>query len=161
MNEIKITKEKAAKAYKEGSLEIKKAILNLVGKENLNLNIIDSVKTIEDIFEIKPPTEDQKLLINYQGSDSKMLGAKALLLAETIAEVFNEDTVLDWDNQSQKKWFGWYDYSSTCSGFAFSYCTYWLSRSFVPSRLHFKSEELFWYAVKTFPEIYKTLMIKK
>lgn len=124
------------------------------------LSIIERINTLEDIFKISKPSKEEKLLISYKGKKSRLLGAQAMLVAEMIAEVYNEGIILDWNEASQTKWFGRYDYSKLGSGFDPLDFIYWYSESSVSSRLHFKKEALFLDAVKKFPEIYKRLMEK-
>lgn len=124
-------------------------------------SIIERINTLEDVYKIAKPTIAEKQLLSYKGKSRRLLGSQAMLQAEMIAEVLNEGKNLDWDNYDQKKWFGWYYYSKTSSGFFGSACHFWaVSGSRASSRLHFASEELFWHAVKTFPKVYKNLMEK-
>lgn len=122
--------------------------------------ITERIKTLKDILAISKPDKDEMILISYKGKNKRLLGAQAELLAEIIADVYNEGTKLDWKNYDQRKWFGWFDHSDPGSGFCDSDCHGWPSDSGVSARLHFKEEALFWDAVKKFPKIYKTLMTK-
>lgn len=122
--------------------------------------ITERIKTLKDILTISKPDKDEMILISYKGKNKRLLGAQAELLAEMIADTYNEGTKLDWKNYDQKKWFGWFDHSNPVSGFfSSSYCD-WHPISPVSARLHFKEEALFWDAVKKFPKIYKILMTK-
>lgn len=106
--------------------------------------------SIEDIIKISKVTEDQLSLISYNGTDSKLLGAKNFMLAEMISEVYNE-------GKTENHWWGYYEKGS---GFFRSYFDCWSDGSFVSSRLKFNKKEDFLDAIKKFPEIYKILMDK-
>lgn len=121
--------------------------------------ITERIKTLKDIFKVSQPDPDELKLISYKGKNKRLLGAQTQLIAEHITEVYNEGTILDWDNNDQKKWFGWYDIEKG-SGFDRWDCDCWTTESAVSSRLHFKEKDLFWDAVNKFPKIYKTLMVK-
>lgn len=116
--------------------------------------------TLEDIIKISKPNTIEKVLITYKGKSRRILGSQGILLAEMIANVYNNGTILNWENKDEKKWFGWYNYSKPGSGFFDSFYFGWPGDSSVSSRLHFKEEKLFWLAVKNFPKVYENLMVK-
>jgi hypothetical protein len=125
--------------------------------------ITDRIKTFNDVLEVLGDviTENQKLLLDYNGNDDLMLAAQAHLKVSLIAKAYNEGTVLDPMNERQYKYYPWHVIDST-SGFGLSYYFYgfWFSYSTVGVRLCFKSAELAIDAGKKFIEIYAQLKIK-
>lgn len=159
MEKIETGKLAALTAYNDGSEETKNVLMALFGKSVFEQKITDRVKSILDVLTIIKPSADQKILLNYDGDDRKMIGAKNFMWAEMIAEVLNEGWIPDYNDESQKKWFGWFDGRSGFA-FSFSFCGNWLTVTYSGSRLCFKSEALLLYAVKTFPDVYKEIMKK-
>lgn len=116
-------------------------------------NIIERVKSIQDAIDIANPSQDIRNLINYQGTDRKMIGAKNFCLAELLAEVLNEGWV--------SKGFGWFGHFNPGSGFYngdYSYYHRWYYH--VSLRLLFKEKALFLHATRICPEVYKEYTLK-
>ena|SRR5688572_19690390 len=120
--------------------------------------VAPGLDTLEAIFEKVKPTEDQMLLLNYSGTDDKVLGAKNWMLAEMIAEAFGDGWVGDFSND-EPKWFPVFDGRR---GFVFShsFCDDWFTFSFVGSRHCFRTEQLSDAAAKRFPEVYRKILTK-
>jgi hypothetical protein len=114
---MEINKGNALKAYKTANSETKLVLEALFGKETFTeMKITDRIQTLADVFDLVPRSEDQKILLDYNGTDPKMLGAKNFMLGEMIVEAYHEGTIVDHTDQNQKKYEAWYDGSK---GFAF------------------------------------------
>lgn len=77
---------------------------------------------------------------------------------ETITRALNEGVVMDWENDSQRKYYPWFDASSgfDCDG---TDCDYSIASAGLASRLCFKSDELARYAGRQFNQLYKEFMV--
>jgi hypothetical protein len=131
-------------------------------------NLKEKFSNIQDIVNASNLSEEESALANYEGTSSKMIGAKAALLKELIADVFN--TRLDgtkwipnWKT-SERKWWPWFDMDSdkhpSGVGFSYSVCDHWYTRTTVGSRLCFESEELSDLSVELYPEVYISSLTK-
>lgn len=119
------------------------------------MNITDKVKSFEDacqLLGIEPNVPEVSMLPdNHQ----KALVAHYKLVI--IAEAVNEGWKPNWDNWDEIKYYPWFDLEGYSSGAGFSYDGYggWNARSFVGSRLCFKTWELAEHIGKTFIDLYK------
>lgn len=154
---LNLEKPKVLKAWRDGSNEIKRMLVNLHGNDIFqNQKITDRIKTLEDAY---IETGRQKVDFAFLPSDLKD-HFENYYHALVIVEALNEGWKPNWDNDNERKWYPWFAMSA--SAFAF-YCSYYV-RSCAGagggSRLKFKSEELSNYAAKTFPEIWQKVQIK-
>lgn len=119
----------------------------------------DKIKSLADVLRITKPDKETMAFINYKGKNRKIIGAKNFVLAELIAEAYNEGWVPDWTNSNEYKWFPYFDGRK---GFGFSLSNYaiWHSYSHAGSRLAFKSEALSNHAGKLFVAVYQELINK-
>ena len=121
--------------------------------------IKESVKNIEDVIAIAKPSEEELSLINYSGTNSKMIGVKNALLLFLVSEVFNQGWEPDWNNTNQPKWYPWFNMKNGV-GFSDSDYADRDAAPFVGSRLCFETEELSDLSAQMFPEIYKAVLTK-
>jgi len=155
MENLQVTKANAVTAYNNGDSSIKKALIDLFGKDFFTpKNIMERVKTADDAFAIKGIT------IGSIVNDNDTTDEIAYKILKVIAEVLNEGWVPDWKNNNQYKYYPWFDLSSG-SGLSYHVFDYRHSTSFVGSRLCFKSEELAEYAGKQFIKEYTDFFIIK
>lgn len=112
---------KAKELYPTAAPEFKQMLESSFGKETFFEKITDRIKTLADVFSIIKPSKEEFDLINYVGSNRRIIGAKHLMLIEMIAEVLNEGWQADWTNSSQYKYYPWFKYTSGF-GFSYSYC---------------------------------------
>jgi len=155
MENLQITKENALKAYNSGCDDVKKVLANLFGKETfVPKNIMDRVKAADDAFKIKGISISS--IINDNDTPDEI----AYKIIKVIVEVLNEGWVPDWKNDSQYKYYPWFDMSSG-SGLSFVGYGGRNSGSSVGSRLCFKSRELAEYAGKQFIKEYTDFFIIK
>lgn len=162
MEEVKIKKENIIQAYKEGSEEVKKALVKLTaGKVDIvPKDATGRIKSFEDACEI--------LGIKSHQDAHKILGLKPYpfdgfpisecvdpyLKLMIIAKALNDDWQPDWNDENQKKWqpyFAW-DKEKQDFGFSNTYCD--STNTDVGSRLCFKLRELAEYAGRQFENIF-------
>ena len=154
--ELKVEKENAIKAWKEGNAETKKALENLYGKEVFNMKITDRVKTFEDAYEIagKPQKPDFKVFSVADRSFFENMWKMSI-----ITMVLNEGWTADWDNDNESKYYPYFYMSP--SGFAFlgtlRGCSH--ARAGCGSRLRFRTSELARYAGEQFVDIWKAIQL--
>lgn len=154
---VELNKADLLKAYQKGTPADKKLLENLYGKELLNINIMDRVKTFNDACDVLG------LVHPYQPVGLENIVLKedlkatiAFIKLGIIARALNEGWTPDWNNSNQAKYYCWFDMRA---GFGFSATvTYYdYTNTSVGSRLCFKSRELAEYAGKQFEAIYKDL----
>ena len=118
-------------------------------------SITERIKTFEDAcayldlnpIDVLPP----ETIYN-----AKFLIASAKLAI--ITKALNEGWEPNWDNSSEWKYYPWFDIRSSGGGFSFYVYGGGTTRSFVGSRLCFKSRGLATYAGTQFLYIYKDFM---
>lgn len=119
------------------------------------LSIIKRVKNLKDVFSIYKPTDEEQILLDYNGANEKMVASKSFLTAAIIAEVLNEGPELT----SEYGWLPYYRFPGF--GFSGSVFGYRGTYTLVGSRLCLNTEELSDHAGKTFTEIYIPLLTNK
>lgn len=154
--ELKVEKENAIKAWKEGNAETKKALENLYGKEVFNMKITDRVKTFEDAYEIagRPQKPDFNVFFVADRSFYENMWKMSI-----ITMVLNEGWEPDWDNDNESKYYPYFYMSP--SGFAFfdTTCDYSFALAGCGSRLRFRTSELARYAGEQFLDIWKAIQL--
>lgn len=116
-------------------------------------NITDRVKTFDDALAIiGGPSNNLKILLDYNGIDPVLVGAKAMAKLQVIATALNEGWQPDWTNSNQYKYYAWFKMSG--SGLSFHGAVLWHTVTLVGSRICFKSSELAEYAAEQFEDIY-------
>ena len=154
--ELKVEKENAIKAWREGNAETKKALENLYGKEVFNMKITDRVKTFEDAYEIagKPQKPDFNVFSVADRSFFENMWKMSI-----IVKVLNEDWEADWDNSDEPKYYPYFYMSP--SGFAFFGTDYDYTGAVAGcgSRLRFRTNELARYAGEQFLDIWKAIQL--
>ena len=149
MKIIELKKENAVKAFKEADAKGKELLKNLLGNEYFSDKITDRIKSFEDVI------DELKIASNFKPTGSK--DEVAYIKLKLIAECLNEGWTPNWDNDSEYKYYPYFDMRSGV-GFSHSYCDYWNTLTNVGSRLCFKSSELAEYAGKQFEAIYKDFL---
>jgi len=155
METLQITKENAIKAYNAGCPDVKNSLSILFGADTFKpKSIMDRVKTFEDacgVLDITPANQVSVTIDGAMNQDAKSIQAYCKLII--IARALNEGWKPNWDNGNEKKYWPWFNMSSSglsCSGHG---CDF--SYSSVGSRLCFKNRELAEYAAKQFQDIYR------
>lgn len=164
MKTIQLPETGVADAYKNGTAQERTFLERLLGgKDKLPaLDITERVKTFEDALSILTVTDNQKILLDYNGIDAEMLAAQAFLKLSIIRKALNEGWEPDWDDSNEWKYYPWFwmnKKNTAGSGFAFLDYDFDNSTSYVGSRLVFKSEKLAKYAGTQFIDIYRQIFI--
>ena len=123
------------------------------------MNIIEKVKSFEDACKLLDITPSVPVVTGIPEKYQKPLIANYQLMV--IAEALNEGWTPDWSNGEWDKWYPWFNMndSSSAGRFSFDAAVDRASRSFVGSRLCFKSEALADYAGTQFLELYRELFV--
>lgn len=119
--------------------------------------ITDRVKTFDDALAIVGASENLKILLAYNGQDKDMLASVAHAKLSIIAKALNEGWQPDWNDDDECKYYPWFKWDRSASGFSYGDCRCDRSHSFVGSRLVFKTSELAIYAGKQFTSLYNDL----
>ena len=142
MKELKITKDNALKAWKEGTTELKKAFENLFGSEHFKVStdICDHINSFADAFEMHPPTPEQRKVL-----DSGYAPAVAFVSMEIFTKAMNTNPITKevWRpdySDGNRKWYIWWKYTSGV-GFRFGGSSYVDDGTGLGSRLVFETEE--------------------
>jgi len=159
METINITKQNAKNAYNEANSETKKVLQKLFGTEIISENITDRIKTIDDFLDKSKLDDFEKNLVEYKGTNRKIIGARALFLLEMLSEALNEGWVANWDDSNENKHYPYFEYSPGV-GFSYGDYRYGYSITFVGSRLCYKTVELAEYAGKQFKDLYNDFLTK-
>lgn len=126
------------------------------GKPPVTGNITDRVKSFEDACNVLGIQEGELSLSGYLLPEFKTMVAYAKLII--IARALNEGWIPNWKDDSQYKYYPWFDLSSG-SGLRYRDYVGLYSSSAVGSRLCFKSRELAEYAGNQFLSIYTDFFI--
>jgi len=116
--------------------------------------------TLKSVFAITKPTKEELAILNYKGTNDRMIGLKGAAELFHIVEALNGGKEHNWDNSNEYKYSNYWDMTSgggfSCSGYGG-----WLSSSSVGSRLSLISREHAEHMAKHFPTSYKLFMQKK
>lgn len=154
---LEITKDKAILAHESANKKGKELLENLLGKKTFQKDVKERIKTLNDAIE--ELGERDKDVIEYRKlqragvADYILANQEAILVCKAL----NEEWEPDWDNSNERKYFPWFDMSS--SGFRFYVCDYWFTNANVGSRLCLKSSDLAIYYGTQFVEIARRRMI--
>lgn len=162
MQTLTIEKSNAIAAFKIADEKTKKVLKTLFKPEIFSEKITDQIKDFNDVLEVlgDEVTDNQKILLAYNGQDADMISAKAYLQLVLIAKVLNEGWAPNWEDDDEWKYIPWFKYKA---GFGLSYFGYdgWTSNTYIGSRLCFKTKELAEYAAKQFADIYNDYLTIK
>lgn len=162
MQTLTIEKSNAIAAFKIADEKTKKVLKTLFKPEIFSEKITDQIKDFNDVLEVlgDEVTDNQKILLAYNGQDADMISAKAYLQLVLIAKVLNEGWAPNWEDDDEWKYIPWFKYKA---GFGLSYTDSdgWLAHTSIGSRLCFKTKELAEYAAKQFADIYNDYLTIK
>jgi len=158
MKTLQIDEKNARALYKGASKEFKATLEDTFGKEFFSGKITDRIKTFKDAC-VELFIEPEEVLIDLQGSASADEVAYRKL--KVIAAALNEGWSPDWKDSSEYKYYPWFEYSRSGSGFVCSdtFCTH--TYAMIGSRLCFKSSDLAKYAGTQFIDIYNKYLLAK
>lgn len=155
METVSIKKKDALKAYNNADASGKKLLMDLIGPEQLPLNVMERIKTVEDAcFELGVHEADIDLNIQTATFGDRVTALRAIAKLMVVAKALNEGWEPDWNNPNQAKWYPWFEFTGSGFRFCDSYYAYTLTDSAGGSRLCFKDKKLAEYAGKQFIELY-------
>lgn len=158
MQKLEITQENALKALEMAPNELKPIFENLFGFQTRSesKNIMERIKSIKDVFEIRPVSPYEQPLLGYKGNEGNMIRARAFMQLQFIADVLNEGWIPNWNDEKQYKYVPWFKESG--SGLSLNGVVNWITNTTVGSRLCYKSKELAEFAATQFADIYKEFL---
>jgi len=151
MEELKLSKEKAKKLFKDAPEWFQDILKSTFGHETFSGKIIDRIKTFKDVCE-ELNKDPESFFSN--GDTPDLVAYKKL---KAIILCINEGWYPDWDDVNQKKWYPWFKLSS---GFGFDDSDYGYTDAYtaVGSRLCFETKEKSDYVAQQFIDLYKDLL---
>lgn len=150
MKNLKLSEETAKKLYKTADSEFKTMLEETFGKSLFSENIWDRVKTIDDVCE-HLNIEKRDLLIYQNAKTPKEKYINACAIIPKIVKIYNEGTILDWNNSSIYKYLPYFN--NVGSGWSFNYYS-WSSAANSACALYYKSSNLAEKAANNFKDIY-------
>jgi hypothetical protein len=157
MDTLEIQKQNALDAYNNANDDGKKLLSTLFGKDVFIMKITDRIKTFEDALKVCPPTDNVKILLDYNGVDADMLAAQAFAKLTLIGRALNEGWQPKWEDTDQYKYYPYFKHQGGF-GLADGDYGYGYTSAGVGSRLCFKNATLAEYAGKQFADIYNTFL---
>lgn len=172
---IEIQKSNVIAAYRAGNEDVKNMLANLFPDLNFKENVMDRIKTWEDVCDeldistgwednLKQYTQD---VFHFNEGEMKCAIAHMKILA--IAKALNEGWELTKDAEEREEGYGIYwikrdgvrgdvDFqagSGCAPGYVPAYASFGLSVWRIVPRLSFRTQELAEYAVLQFPDIWR------
>jgi hypothetical protein len=149
---FKIEKEKAKRLFPEVPEWFKQELQKEFGEATFKKRKFSDIKSFEDACEELGIS--MAITNGLETSDEV-----AYKILKVIVKAINQGWTPDWSNTAQRKWYPWFQVSSSGFGFSGSGYVCDLTYAVVGSRLCFETEEKSDYAAKQFIEIYKTFLI--
>jgi hypothetical protein len=154
MTTLKLDEKTARKLYPKATTEFKEMLEETFGKNIFSQNVIDRVKTFEDVLTEVGETQEQFDKRTEHDSDDDV----AYKQAKLIALALNEGKILDGTNTNVYKYFPWHKVSG--AGLVSHGYVSWNTNAHVGSRLCLDTSEKAIYAGNQFIDIYTRLKIK-
>lgn len=159
MDTLQIQKDAAIQAHENAKSSGKKLLEDLFGKKTFLKDVTERIKTPEDA--ISELGENDIDVIDYRklikaGVSEHLINYQ---LAIVLVKAINEGWEPNWDDPNEKKWQLWFKMSS--SGFRYYDFDYWITTSYVGSRLCLREKRLGNYLGNQFPEVFKNFMLIK
>lgn len=154
MTTLKIDEKKALRLYPSASPEFKAMLEDSFGVKFFKKDIKDRIKSFEDACS-ELSLDPNNCIPNVENCVPEDQGPTiAFLKLSIIARALNEGWKANWNDSSEYKYFPWFKYDRSASGFVYSYadCTY--TYTYFGARLCFKSSELAEYAGEQFTQLY-------
>ena len=152
MKKLQIDENQALKLYKTASSEFKQILEDSFGKEYFNQKITDRIQSLDDILEYLNLEEDDVYIFPKCTTDKFKRYINACSIIPKITSVYNEGTILDWNNVVQPKYKPCY--KKVGSRWVFSYSSGWVSDIHVSPAYYFKSIGLSNDSVEKFNDVY-------
>lgn len=144
MPTVKIETANIIQAHKKTDKDGKTLLENLFkGQVDFDTQITDRVKTFEDACE-ELGLDADTVLPYPNPSNNKQEAARAFAMLDIISEALAEGVVLNWEDDTQKKWYPWFNNYESGSGFRFdeSDCSWAYTNSIGGARLCLPTKEL-------------------
>lgn len=143
MSKVELSPDAAKVLYNNSNDAGKRELENMFGKELFvkpTESILERVKSVQDAINIAKPDSDELSLLNYNGTNERMIGARQALKMFIVSDVLNEGKEANWSDDDERKWAPWWNMQG--GGFSASGCVSRDSYSTVGSRLSFREEEV-------------------
>jgi len=155
---VDIFEKDALVAYNAADDKGKKMLVNLLGERSIifSRKMTDRVSCFGDILDLAGMTKQE-----FDRKHSSLTAPKyALEQIELFVKVLNEGWTPDWSNGNETKYYPYFIWNKSKSGFGFATTNYYYvsADAAVGSRLVFKNSELAEFAGKLFEAIYNEYM---
>jgi hypothetical protein len=107
----------AKKEYKKASTESKQILEKIFGKDAFEYNWRD-IDSFEKACEVNG-VDPKEVLPYSKAKTPKQEWLNALAMMDEIVHAINPDFIPDYSNSSQYKWYAWFEYKPSNSGFRF------------------------------------------
>jgi hypothetical protein len=157
--ELKIKKETAREIYDESPSGLRKILEETFGIDYFKKTNFKDFKTFDDLCRATGNTEVE---FNKKWDPASFDPSTiAFERMKILTRAYNQDWPFDAYNTNQRKWYPWFNVSS--SGFGFSGAAYFyvIANTVVGSRLCFESEEKAIHAAKTFIKLFENFITAK
>jgi hypothetical protein len=154
MKKLELLKENAVKAYETGTAEHKAFLEKMWPGEFKPESVFDRIKTWEDVLVDQNENPVSFAKRTQFDSDDEKAYKEAKLITRAMNELKPGEEL-----DPTKPWFEIRWNRESGFGFSDSDCACWCTYSDVGSRLSFKDSQRAIHAAKTFPHIYKRLII--
>lgn len=136
---LKIEESTARRLYKTADNEFKALLEENFGKEFFNRKITDEISNIYDVLGRLGKTYDE--VVPWKNPKNKAQKSQnALALIQCITEVYNEGTVLDFNDRNQPKYYLWFE--KKAHGWVVDGCGCDFCCAYLGFGCYFKSEAL-------------------
>lgn len=161
MRTISITENNALKAYNGADASGQKLLMDLFGKDQLKVNIMDRMNSFEDACAIKGVNPDDIIPFKNPKNDYQR-GQNASGMLDLMIDVANEGWVANYDDKKEKKWEPIFE-KITGGGFGFSitFYVFWHTNAGAGSRRVFKDSDLCKAFAIKFSDIYNIYLTKE
>ena len=157
--ELKIKKETAKKIYDESSSGLRKILEETFGIDYFKKTTWKDFKSFDDLCRETGTTEIEfNRKWEHAELDPSTLAFERL---KVCTRAYNQDWPFNAYDTNQRKWYPWFNVSSSGFGFSYSYFSYVLACTIVGSRLCFESEEKATHAGKTFIKLFEEFITAK
>ena len=155
MKTLQIDEKNARALYKGASKEFKATLEDTFGKDFFFFLITDRIKTFEDAC-AELGLEVENTLTFFGPATVDEIAYRKLKI---IAEALNEGWKPDWSNSDEYKYYPYFEYNRSGSGFVYSHTNCTRTYTCIGSRLCFKSRELAEYIGNQFIDLYNKFIM--
>lgn len=149
---LKISNSKALELYKTASIELKEILEETFGLDFFKpKDITETVYDLDTLAEhLEMNTDDLYIYKKPKNAFEKYLNACAII--PKIVEVYNQGTILDWNNSNEYKYLPYI--RKVGSAWVAVDSGLWCSAAFGPVAHHYKNRELALKGLENFNQIY-------